>query len=256
MSIFPDRREQPVLYVLAIFISIALFAFLAAQTANTIREGAYIGQTETSNTIAVSGKGEVDVKPDIATFSISVTTDAATAEKAKEDNAKIMNAVIADLKELDIEKADLKTESVSVYENTVWNPSTNTYESNGWQAYQNLSVTVRDLENTDKVLDIATKQKDTSVSGPNFSVENPEEYLAEARENAIEQAREKADQIADSLDLTIDAVVSYYEYQDGGYYPMYESMAADMGRGGAVELKLEEGEQTITLNVDVTYRLR
>lgn len=256
MSIFPDRREQPLLYVLAIFISIALFAFLAAKTANTLREGAYIGQTETSNTIAVSGKGEVDVKPDIATFSISVTTDAATAEKAKEANAKIMNEITTELKALDIEKEDLKTESVSVYENTTWNPTTGEYEVKGWQAFQNLTVTVRDLDITDKVVDVATKKPDTSLSGPNFSVENPEEYLVEARESAIEQAREKADQIADSLDLAIDSVVGYYEYQDGGFYPMYESMASDMGRGGAVELKLEEGEQTITLNVDITYRLR
>src|SRR5690606_38170187 len=98
----------------------------------------------------------------------------------------------------------------------------------------------------------------TDIYGPNFTVDDETELKREARQKAIEDARAKARQLADDLDVRLVRVVSFSE-NGGGYYPMFARGAAmDMAVSSEAKAapELPTGENTITSYVTITYEIR
>ena len=94
------------------------------------------------------------------------------------------------------------------------------------------------------------------VGGVEFTVEDPEMAKAEAREEAVAEAKEKAEQIAATSGLKLGDVVNYYEYSSGGesYYPMMYEADAVKAEGSVPSI--EAGQEEVSLTVTLTYQLR
>ena len=101
--------------VLVWLVAVAVL-FMAVKTINEFRKGAYIGRDVASqNTITVSGEGEILVKPDIATFSFSVTEEGKTVGEAQKKATEKTNKAMDFLKKSDVdEKKDTKTLSYNI----------------------------------------------------------------------------------------------------------------------------------------------
>jgi hypothetical protein len=222
--------------------------------------GKYVEQQDYSPVlISVDGRGEVNASPDIAQLSFGVQTERhPTAEEAMTELSEKMNAIVDAVKALDIEEKDIVTQNLSLYPSYDWNEGVR--EDQGFEANQSLSVKVRDLDKIGAVLSAATTAGANQAGGVSFTIDDPEELQAQARELAIKDAEAKAKVLAAQLGKRLGDIKSYSEGGYGGTPPMpYMAREAVMMDVGVEEMKavpVPTGEQEIVISVNLTYEVR
>src|SRR3989344_3372001 len=114
---FTDAIQTSYWFRLAGLAVLALLAlYLLALVLSEFKSMRYIGSgVSASNTITVSGEGEVTAVPDTATFSVTIQERARTVEAAQETATEKSNEIVDYLKEEGIEEKDIQTTDYSVY---------------------------------------------------------------------------------------------------------------------------------------------
>lgn len=220
------------------------------------------------STITVSGKGEIKATPDVSKFSVTIEETAKDQSGALTKSSEKVNAVINALKAIGIAEKDIKTEYTSVnpkyeypsakMEMMVYPPTPANPVVTGYTSSHTLSVKVRDLDKVSAVQKAFADAKVQNVSGPDLSVDDIDALKLEAREKAIDDAKDQAKVLARQLHVRLVDIVGFNENGDGAY-PVYMSARADsaMVAGKASpEATVSAGEQTITSNVSITYKIR
>ncbi len=254
----------------AILAAVVLLAvFLGVRTVSAMMELRYVGAgVMPANTIGVQGEGEVFAVPDIAEFSFSVVSQKATVSAAQEDATKKINDVTAYLKSAGIDAKDIRTTDYNVYPQYEYEAQTCPVGSycpggkqvlKGYEVRQTTSVKVRDTQKAGDLLAGVGGKGATEVSGLNFTFDDADAITDEAREEAIADAKEKAEVLAKALGVRLVRVVSFSE-SGGGVPPIYYRDAV-YGMGGASEVKatapeISTGQNKVTSNVSITYEIR
>jgi len=213
------------------------------------------------DTIAVSGKGELSVKPDIATVSFSVMEENADVSKASDlvntKIAKIVDTLKADgVAELDIKTTDYSISPRYNYVNSQVYPYNGTQVLAGYDVTQSIQVKIRDLSKSSKVITDLGMLNVTNMSGLNFTNDKYDDLVKQARDEAIKQARSEATKLAKALGVRLVKIVGYSEGSAPIYYDRMMS-AAPMALGkSSAEAVLPAGENKITANVSITYEIR
>lgn len=213
---------------------------------------------DAQRTISVSGQGKVTVQPDVAYVSFGVSTEAKTANEAQTANAKTFAAIEKELKDrFGVAPADVKTSGFYVQPKYHW--SDNGQSSIvGYTADHTVTVTYRELDELGSLLDGVSKAGANRVNGIQFGTEKLDEYELKAIENAMANAKRKAETIAKAAGRSVKSVL---HVQQGGvsggvpvYYPMakMEGFAAD---AGGVRTSVQPGDMDITVTVSVTYEM-
>lgn len=246
-----------------------LALFLLIQTVKAIKEYRYVGSgVAATNTITVSGNGEVFAVPDRATFTVSVREEGGNVAGAQDKATAKINAIIDYLKGAGVEDKDIKTQSYNVNPKYEWEQKAcpaggycppGNQKLVGFEVYQTLEVKVKDPKKAGELLTGVGGKGASEVSSLSFTVEDEDALRAQAREQAISEAKEKADALAKQLGVSVVRVVGFYE-DAGGYPPMPYAY----GKGGAMDTALEArvaptlptGENKIVSNVNITYEIR
>jgi uncharacterized protein YggE len=244
-----------------------LAAFLLAVTLNAFKEFGYIGSNIIpTNTISVSGEGEVFAKPDTGSFTFSITEDANAAAAVQKTVADKAGAIVTALKENGVDEKDIKTITYELYPRYEWVQERcvagfscpGKEVQNGFRLTETISVKVRNTETAGTLMALVTEKGATNVGGLSFMVDDEDVPRAEARKAAIEDAKAKADQLAADLGVTIVRMVSFSE--SAGYTPMpyyaKDMMMADSMGGAVEEAVVPTGENHITSNVTIVYEVR
>ncbi len=215
---------------------------------------AQTSQTTDDNlaTIEVSGQGQVQAEPDQAVVRLGVQTEADTAEAALEENNERMTAVISATIEAGIEESDITTEGFRlqpVYETSNDGQSR---ELVGYQANNMVRVMVTDLPMLGALLDTAVTAGSNNIQGIEFQISSREELEAEAREIAISNAEEKAEQLTQLAGAELGPVHTILELGGGGPVPLgvTDQVALE------TSVPIQAGTQTITANVYVVWEIR
>ncbi len=212
-----------------------------------------------ANTISVSGEGKVTAKPDLATVSIGVLSQGASAVDVKNQNNEKVNKVIAFIKQQGIADADIQTSQFSFYAQQDW--KTGTQKIIGYQGNQTVTVKVRGVEKDttalEKILDGSVNNGANQVDGVNLTVDKPTDLQNEARKLAIADAKKKAKELAQEAGLTLGKVVSVSENSMGGYpvpmaYSTNQALGADMKSSAPdIQTGSQEINETMTLVFEV-----
>lgn len=234
-------------------------------------KGDKIDAHEFTPSISVSGTGEMNVSPDIAQFTFSVSKDAATIASARDEVTTIGNDLIAKLKAAGIAEKDIKAENLSTYpkyenKRVSMQPCTPMYcppsDTNpvivGYTVSINYSVKVRDLDQVSKIAELLTNAKLFSLNGPNFSIDDVKAVQDQAREKAIDDAKAQAKVLARQLGVRLGKIVDFQVDGAGGMpVPMYDrAMNVGASVEKAVAPELPTGETKVTSNVVITYSIR
>jgi len=212
------------------------------------------------DTIVVSGKGELTVKPDIANVSFSVMEENIDVSKATDAvNTKIAK-IVENLKTNGIDEKDIKTTGYNIYPrynyiNTQTYPYNGTQVLAGYDVTQSITIKIRDLANAGKIVTDLGTLGVTDMSGLNFTNDKYDDLVKEARDQAIVQARSEAKKLAKSLGVKLVKIVGYSEGSTPIYYDRMMS-AAPTAMGKSAEAVLPTGENKITSNVSITYEIR
>lgn len=192
--------------------------------------------TPDAKTISVSGNGTVETVPDRATFSFTVTTQADTAKAALAKNGATADAVAAALQGAKVQTSDVMLQ-----------PQMNDAGTAVLGYTASTTVTAEsELAKAGPLVDAAVDAGATGVSGPSLSRSDYNALYRQALQNAVADAKAKAQALADSAGLTLGAVTSVTE--GGGVQPLPYAAAASDGVA-----KLLPGTQTVDASVTVTF---
>jgi hypothetical protein len=128
----------------------------------------------------------------------------------------------------------------------------------GFRVNNQLTVKVRDLDRLSDVLDdaIAAGGDAVRVNNVSFSVDEPEQYLGEAREQAMQDARERAEQLASLAGVTLGQVRSISESSAPPSILRQAGFAlAEFAAAPAAATPLSPGEAEVSLTVFVVYEV-
>jgi len=198
--------------------------------------------------ITVTGEATVAVAPEAAVIRIGVSSLDKTARDASDANAKQMTAVIAAIKNDGIAERDIQTSRLSLqpqYDASKAGPARLT----GFQATNQITVRIRDIEKLPTVLDRAIAAGANEMSGIEFVVPEQSKLLDRAREDAVADARRKAELYARAAGAKLGRVVAITE--EGSAPPVRPMQVL---RSGA-QVPIAPGEQNLKAVVTISYEL-
>jgi uncharacterized protein YggE len=209
--------------------------------------------TTPDHTIAVNGQGKVTVVPDLATVSLGVNVERDSAKAARQAAADQMTKIVAALKALGIADKDIATANVSL--GPVYDYPTNAQPRiRGYQLQNTVTVTVRDLDKVSDVVDDSVQAGATQVNGISFDVNDRAAAEAQAREQAVKDARAKADTIAKGLGVSITGVANVSEQvQIPIWYGPQFAAGGAASPDKAAETPVLPGSTDVTITVQVSF---
>lgn len=202
-------------------------------------------------TISVAASGEMSAEPDTMVVSAAVVTEADNAKSAMSANSTIMRKVLDGLKSGGVAARDIRTTQLSVDPRYTSGSSTKVPSIQGYRVTNRVQVTVRDIARIGDVLDLVSGLGANQMSGIQFIVSKAETLTDEARRKAMENAIRRAELYAKASGAELGPVKSITEQVNGPIRPMGGVM-----RTAAPSVPVEQGEQTLTVNVHVTWLLK
>jgi uncharacterized protein YggE len=233
-------------------LAVGATALLALGVACTPETNVTVPSGETATGITVSGEGRVSVRPDIALVNVGVEVTAPTVAEARAQAAEAMQRLQDAVKAAGVEDADIRTQYFNIYPQYVYSEN-EAPRIAAFTVNNQVELKVRNIDVASEVLDSAIEAGGDAVrvNGISFTVEDPESFLADARRVAIENAKERAQVLADAAGVTLGAARSISESSSSGeIYPYARDAAA--GVGGAPS-PVNAGEQELTLTVYVVF---
>lgn len=263
-----ETNEKSKLVKAGVVLMIIASVYGAVRIVSEVKGLRFIGGgAPASNTITFDGKGEVFAAPDLATVNLTIRENAADVKDAQSKVTAKETAVLAFLDKSGIAKKDIKTESYNSYPK--YDSVTPCYSYGmpcrqespkiiGYETSEYISVKVRDLTKAGEIVKGIGAAGISEINGPDFTIENEDALKAQARKMAIEEAKTKAESLANDLGVRLVRIVNFSE---NGNYPMYYGkgmMALDSVASpeSAPAPALPTGENKITSNVTITYEIR
>jgi len=209
--------------------------------------------SDRQNTISVTGKGEIFIKPDIAKISVSVEKEAVSIADVQKQATDAINKIVEFLKSSGIEDKDIKTTNYSIYPRYDYLRTGQVFR--GYVVSQTLDVKIRKIDDAGKILAGATSAGANQIGGVSFTVDNEEAVKQEARQKAIADAKEKARQLAKDLGIKIGRLTNFSESGNGDIIMPYAMKSETLGTGGP-EPEIPSGENKVTVTVNLTYQIK
>jgi uncharacterized protein YggE len=204
-------------------------------------------------TISVTGLGEVSLSPDIAFIYLGVHTEDASASEAVAANNTQTQEVIEALQNFGIDAKDIRTTNFSIWPSQNYGPDGLPLDTR-YVVDNTVYVTVRDLTMLGELLDVVIGAGVNTVNSITFDVADKQESLKEARAAAIQDAQERARELADAAGVELGQVQSISFY-DSVPYPIFDGKG---GGGGAMEaaVPIQPGQLTLTVTVSMAYEIK
>lgn len=243
------NRKNYLLVVVLLLMGIALAACAPAPA-----QPAAAQVESTTGGITVVGQGEAFGQPDQARVQIGVETFAEEVAEATAANETGVQSIMDALEELGIEDADIQTSNYNL-----WAEQPRGDEGGqgiaGYRVMNQVTVTIRDIDQVGAVIGAVTEAGANSIHGVSFSVADPAGLEADARADAIENAREKAQSLAELSGVELGEVISVSEVIGQPGVPMMEGFGGrDMVTDSAPGIS--PGELSYGVQVQVTFAIR
>nr|WP_306267901.1 SIMPL domain-containing protein [Pararhizobium sp. IMCC3301] len=210
-------------------------------------------------TLSLSGTGTVSGNPDMAVITIGTVSEAEDAVTALEKNTASTTGFINALKSAGIAAQDLQTSNFSVEPKFVYPTSKSGSQPNtpnivGYTVRNMVTVRVRDLKLIGSVLNEAVTLGANSISGPQFSVDDPSALEAEARRMAMADAIAKAEDYAGAAGISLGAIRQITE--QGSFQPRPEAIMMSRKSADSAMVPVEAGEVSYSATVAVEWALQ
>lgn len=214
---------------------------------------------------SVNAEGKAVSIPDIAQFTFSVINEGGlnigTLQKSNTEKA---NAIIDYLKSEGVKREDIRTRDYSVQPRYQYYscprdggpcpPS----QIVGYTVSQTVSVKIRNFEKAGDVLAGTVQKGANSVSQLSFTIDDPTEVENQAREEAMEKARNQAEAVAKAGGFRLGKLLSVNEGSNlyKGSVERFDASAGGYGSSEALPaLSIEPGSQEITVNITLRYEI-
>lgn len=206
--------------------------------------------------IWVTGQGEAMAVPDIAELRLGVEARADTVTEAQTQANEAMDKVMQALKDNGVAEKDIQTQRFSIYPITRWIREKDEEEIIGYRVTNTVLVRIREVDKAGIIIDAVVEAGGNYIrmQGISFSVDDPTPYYEEARAKAVEDARNKAVQLADLAGVKLGKPI--YISEGAIYRPELPRLVEEVGgMAPAPETPISPGELEITVNVQIVYAI-
>ena len=218
----------------------------------------FVNSLSSANTITTTGEASIKVMPDLVGVYFNVETKAATGQEAKDKNAEIVDKMISSLLEKEFLREAIQTYGFNIYQDYKW--VNNNMIEDGFKASHSLKVELS-TEDSNKIGGVIDAGVDAgaNLNYINFelSQEKQNEYKAKAIKLAAEDARIKAESMAEGLGRKLGRLVSVSDASFG-----YQPWLTYSAREGVVNIdeakastSIQPGEQEIYSSVTAVFKI-
>ncbi len=228
---------------------------IVALVAVACGEGDTIVNSDGSTTtgISVSGTGRATAEPDLVLLQLGVEVERRTVAAAREAAAASQQAIIEALKANGVDEKDIQTVRFSVRPR--YDSPNRVRVLSGYNVSNVVSITVREIDKASAAIDAAVAAGGDSVvvQGISFAIDDPTDLREEARRAAVEDAKERASQLADAAGVKLGRPISIVE---SGFTPFPQ-----LGIGGELFARadtatpIQAGELDIVVSVNILYAI-
>lgn len=212
--------------------------------------------TNKESTFDVTGESKINTTPDEAEVRLGITVTQSSVKATQDQANSVINDINAKLGEMGIGKNDIKTENYSLYPN--YDFQSGTQRITGYSLNANLVITMKDFAQVNQVIDMATGAGANQIGGITFTLsdEKRKEVEKVAREEAIEDAKQKARELADIAGMKLGKIVNVTEVPTTSTLPpLYREAALSdaMGGAGGAPTNVEPGSTSFNYSVTLSY---
>jgi len=229
--------------MIAVLLSLALILASAAALAET--------------EITANGTGEVRVSADTAVISLGVNARDKDVLKAQQKANETIAAIREALVKQGVKEEHINTDFINIY--AIYDYKEDQEQIVAYNANSTLAIKVTEMENVGSLIDICFAAGANTLNGISFSASDTEEAKAAAMKKAVEDAKKKAEILAEASGLKITGVRVITE---GGVYS-YENNVGNVYAKAAGSMDYEAAEDAgtvvqsakliVSASVSITY---
>lgn len=203
---------------------------------------------QTPSELEVVGSGVVYADPDIAVLAFAVESNRRSAADAVAENAKKADALLKALKDLMEEQDKIQTSGYSV--SPVYDRD-NRLRPSGYRVSNQVVVETRQIDKVGAFIDAAANAEAGSMGSLQFRSSQEADHLRQAAIQAVNQARETAEALAQTAGVTIQGI------RQIRYIPQGQPVARFMAEAAMARAQtpIEPGELTVQAEVTMVFAI-
>jgi uncharacterized protein YggE len=205
--------------------------------------------------IVMTGSGEASGVPDQLVFDVRVSETAGDVSTALSGAANTARQVLAALGDLDIPAKDVQTTGLSVQPQYDYSGDGQPVLI-GYGASESLSILVRSLPDAGDAISAAVEAGGNAirVSNVRLKIGDVDALLGTARDDAVEEAKAKAQQYAEATGSELGSVVSIKEVSASPR--VYEQLAyRSVADFAAASVPIRAGSEKLKVTVKIVWSL-
>lgn len=243
--------KHPLTLIAAFFLLLAIFSRFGLKLPISV-----ISQ-EKGQPLVVDGEGKVMAVPDTAKVTVGIEESGISLKDVQKRASTKSKTLVDTLKKLGIDDKQIKTTSYNVFPE--YNYESGSPRITGYKVSSSYEVTVKDFDKVNDVLVEAVNAGAKVVGGITFEVneETEKKLLTQAREEAVAEARQKAESLAKAAGVFLGKILNISESQ---YTPGAVPIALkEAGIGGAEpqpQPEITPGETEISVVVSISFEIR
>jgi uncharacterized protein YggE len=241
--------------VLALTLSTLIAVVLAAAplgSAQTIPV-----QPQANTGISVVGQGIVLADPNVARITLGSEVFDQSLANAEAEAARRMAAVITRLKASGIADTDIRTTAFNINPQYDQRDQTQPPVLRGYQVQNQVEVRTTNVSGLGALIDDAVSSGATRVFGISFESDNMETLKNQARDQAMTNARAKAEQLARDAGVALGKPMAINEADTGGVTPVRAFDAAPQAAlAQSVTTPIQPGQLRVSTTVQVVWTIQ
>lgn len=208
--------------------------------------------------LTVTGSGSVAVTADCVTIVLGVSETAKEVSEAQDAVNTKISAIYDALLAAGLEPKEIGTDSLSIDAEYDYSSITGTSKLTGYTAQNTLKIQTDRLDQAGAYIDAAFAAGANTLNYIRFSARNTEEAQQQALRLAVQQARTKAETLADAAGLKIESVTSMeestsgYGYDSGAIYTNARMSMESASDATLVQASSLEVTASVTMEFSLT----
>lgn len=204
--------------------------------------------------IVVNGNAQIEANPDAATVRLGVVRQENSAQAAQEQANRAVQAVLAEITKLGIPAQRIQTSRLTL--SPVYAPPRPEFRDApriaAYSASNIISVELDNLAQVGPVIDAGLRTGTNQLEGVQFRLKNDLPVRERALREAVTEARQKAETMADALGVRLNGV---QEASEGGVSIVPKGMGGFVAqaRAEATPTPVSPGQLEVSANVTVRY---
>jgi uncharacterized protein YggE len=172
-----------------------------------------------------------------------------------DDAAGRIDRAMAAAREAGVAEADIRTTGYNLWVETIYDPERGTPTGEVvYHVSHYVQATLRDTDLVGDMLASVISAGANAVSGVNFTIDDTQALVDQARQDALADAARRAQAMADGLDIELGQPTLVTEVSGG--YPVLSDRGGIGGAGEAAAPSIVPGSFSVSVSVQVAYEIR